>query len=211
MKKFILTHIRSVFGVSFTAFFTAFLAVSTLTSSTAEAFDFSVLGAASSSSYSITPAPAVFSGGAGFGLGVRLGFDLFPFFSWEVGALYIGYSLSAMTATLNYNYIQIPVLLRFTPIPFVALEAGGYYGIPSSTTSTGAVPPELMNAALPTYSSSNDYGLLIGAGVRLPLLPLMSIRADALYEYGLANVSTGTSTQNARNLDIWAGVMISLL
>ena len=98
-----------------------------------------------------------------------------------------------------------------TPIPFIALEAGGYYGIPSSTTATGTVPTSLVSAASPTYSSSNDYGLLIGAGVRLPLLPLLSIRADALYEYGLANVSTGTATQYSRNLDIWAGVMISLL
>ncbi|MEO7161501.1 MAG: outer membrane beta-barrel protein [Bdellovibrionia bacterium] len=216
IKSILLKIFRTPLGHSFFTFYLSlFLAIAIADVSSAEAFDFSIIGAASSSSYSITPPPDVLAGGAGFGLGVTLGFDLIPFFSLESGALYIVHSLSAsvgnLTARINYNYLQIPALLRFTPVPFITLEAGGYYGIPISTSSTGVIPSSLVSSTSSTYSSSNDFGFLVGAGLRFPLLPVMSIRLDALYEYGLTNVSTGTATQYSRNLDIWAGVTLSLI
>jgi hypothetical protein len=181
----------------------------------AAAFDLSIIGAASSSSYRITPAPDVLAGGTGFGLGVLMGFDLFPFFALETGVLYLGHNLAAtaggVTANISYNHIQFPALLRFAPITFFELELGGYYAIPASASSTGDILSELVSSASSSYTSSNDFGLLLGAGLRMPLLPLMSLRVDALYEYGLKNLSTGTSTQYSRSLDIWAGVMISLI
>lgn len=154
-------------------------------------------------------------GGTGFGLGVTLGFDLFPFFSLETGALYLAHNLSAAVGssatTINFHYLQIPALLRFSPVLFLDLEAGVYYGIPLSTSSTGNIPPSLVKAGSSGYSSSNDIGLLLGAGLRFPLLPLMSLRLDVLYEFGLKDVSTGTASQYSRNLDIWAGVMLSVI
>lgn len=195
--------------------FSVFAVVSIANISSAEAFDFSAMGVASSSSYKVSPTPDVLAGGAGFGLGVTLGFELFPFFSLELGTLYLSHGLSAtagsLTTNINYNYLQIPALIVFTPIPFIALEAGGYYGIPVSTSSTGIVPSTLVQVGSSGYSSSNDFGLLLGAGLRFPLVMLTTLRLDALYEFGLTDVSTGTASQYSRNLDIWAGVTISVL
>ncbi|MFZ9594878.1 MAG: outer membrane beta-barrel protein [Bdellovibrionia bacterium] len=176
------------------------------------ALDFSVLGAVSSSNYSVTPQLAASAGGVGFGGGATLGFDLAPFFSLETGAVLVNHPFSATSlssaVTVNYNYLEIPLLLRFTPVSFVSLAAGPYYGISSSISASGVIPTELQAASLGgAYVRNNDYGLMFGGGIRLPLLPLLRLRFDVFYKYGLANLSAGSASQYARNVDVWAGLM----
>jgi hypothetical protein len=211
MKK-----LKSIQNIKWSALVCSFISSGFLMSesSNAYALDVTVLGTASSSSYSISPAPTVLSGGSGFGLGATIGFDVFPFFELETGVLFESHSfsntVSTYVSTITNNYFQIPVLLRCVGIPFVSIEGGFYYGIPSSASITGTVAPALSGTS-PSYKASHDAGLMVGAGLKLPLLPLTSLRLDILYEYGLTNLSTGTSTQYARNIDIWAGVMLGLL
>ena len=52
---------------------------------------------------------------------------------------------------------------------------------------------------------------MVGAGVRWPIAPLLKFRLEVLYEFGLANLaSTAGQTQNSRNVDILAGLMLDI-
>src|SRR5687767_10246230 len=103
-------------------------------SPSAQAFDLSVLGAVAVSNYNFSPTPAVSpSTGVNFGGGALAGFELNPFFAFETGALYLTHSYSqtflGFTTTYGYNYLEIPAMVRFSPIGFVAVNLGAYYGI----------------------------------------------------------------------------------
>lgn len=166
--------------------------------SSARALDFSAFGAYTVTNYNFTPSTSSASGNA-FGLGATVGMDWVPFLSLETGALFLThvYSPGGVSAsTVSSNYLDIPLLLRLSPINFFSLNAGPYYGFAMSSTGS---------------SVSNDYGLLMGLSLRVPLLPLLKARADAMYEYGLANISpVASSTQNSRNFIFLAGVMLDL-
>lgn len=160
------------------------------------ALDFSVLGAVTRSDYSISPAVSL-SPGLGFGGGATAAMSLSPFFSLESGVLLLNHSFTINEGTSTQSswslrYFDIPLLLRFSPISLIAIEGGAYYGISHSGTS------------------SNDFGFLVGAGIRWPIAPLWKIRADMLYEFGLANLASGSSTQHSRSVDFLAGVMLDI-
>jgi hypothetical protein len=183
---------------------------SALNATAAHAFDLSALGALTISNYSFSPqVTPSFGAGTSLGLGVLVGSDLIAGVGFEVGAFYMARSISASgTATsvnVNYGFIEIPAMIRVTTIPFVILEAGPYVGIgTSASVSTGGV-------SLSGSSPRTDFGLKGGAGLMFPILPLLSLRAEGMYSLGFTDISTaGTSTQNSRNIDILAGVTLSL-
>jgi hypothetical protein len=112
----------------------------------------------------------------------------------EGGVLYLGHSYqitAPYSQSVSVQMTEIPYLLRFSPIPFVDFAGGGYLGFPNQGGAT-------------------DIGLLIGAGVRVPLSPLIKARFLALYEWGFANLGTSARSLNSRNLDLLAGMMIDL-
>jgi len=181
----------------------------------AHAFDVSLLGAMTVSNYSLSaPTDIPSSTGVAFGLGGTVGFDLNPFFSIETGLLYLKHSystnLNLTNQSFTYDYTTIPLLLRLNPISLISFGAGFYYGIATSTsvdTTVGTAVSTTMDSP-----HTNDFGLMAGVGVRLPLIPmLLKLRADVLYEFGLVNLSaTPGVSQKARNLDFFAGLMLDI-
>lgn len=188
--------------------------------SQAYALDLSVLGNMSYSNYLLntTPAPVSSPGLVGFGFGATATIDFTSHLGLEGGALYVSHPFATnvynssintvVNTNYNYNFFQIPLFLKISPISILSVNFGGYYGIATSTSasssnagSTSVVAPPLVN----------DYGLIGGVGVRIPVLPLLKIRGDIMYEYGLAILSkTADSSQYTRSLDFWAGVVLSL-
>lgn len=184
--------------------------------SVVSAFDFSLLGTFSVSSYNYNPDPGLdLSKGVGFGAGATIGFDWVPFFSWETGVLYMSHSMTVSTNNfdITYRYVDIPLWLRFSPIDLISINVGGYYGIAANTTvNNGNAPRTLIGKdASGNIQKNNDFGLLGGVSLRFPLAPLIKLRLDALYQLGLVNISTGTSSQNSRNLNFLAGFMFDLI
>ena len=76
--------------------------------------------------------------------------SLNPFFSVESGALLLDHSYSltsgATTTSVSYSYLDIPLLLRFSPIGLISVDGGVYYGVPLSIVSA---PTEMLSAPNP--------------------------------------------------------------
>jgi len=84
---------------------------------------------------------------------------------------------AAGSASLNMNYINIPVMLQYYLIPGLALEAGPQFGLLLSAKAEG----EDIKDAFKT----TDFGINFGASYKLPLLPL---GVFARYSLGLTNL-----------------------
>jgi hypothetical protein len=183
------------------------VAISAMNVTSAHAFDISALGALTLSNFSGSDAPAS-SIGTSVGVGALIGTDFMPGFGIETGAFYMARSSSSTLVGIQFNssygVIEIPAMLRVTLIPLLIVEAGPYIGIPiSASLSSGGV-------SLTSTKPNVDVGLKGGLGVSIPILPTLSLRGEGMYSLGLSNMSTGTGTLNARNIDILAGVTFGL-
>ena len=196
---------------TYTLIFSLFFGASSLSARAAHALDFSLFGIVTPSNYNVSPAPSSTSSSITFGLGGTVGFGLSPFFSLETGALFLPRTFTQTTAgfenTRSVSYMEIPVLLRISPMSLFSVNAGLYYGIPTASSVKVTTSGTTTSGTSP---NPTDYGLLLGASVRIPVAPFLKIRGDLLYRIGLANMDLGSATISSRNFDLWAGLMLDV-
>jgi hypothetical protein len=124
-----------------------------------------------------------------FGAYVNLNFS--DKFGISPEVLYSVYGSKWNNVSVDFNYLAIPVMLRFKPIKFLSLEAG-----PQFSFLTKA------DASIKDQLKSNDFGLAFGAGLHLPL----GFNIGARYIYGFSNISdVSDQTINSRTLQLYAG------
>ncbi|HEY3403941.1 MAG TPA: porin family protein [Ohtaekwangia sp.] len=80
------------------------------------------------------------------------------------------------------NYIAIPVMLCFKPIPLLSLEAGPQFNILLNAEADG---DDIKNQL-----KKNEFGLGVGAGLHLPL----GLNAGVRYIVGFTNISDADPT-----------------
>jgi hypothetical protein len=97
--------------------------------------------------------------------------------------LYSAYGTEWNNAKVDFDYVSIPVMLRFKPIDLVSLEAGPQFSLltKANMENTGDVKDQLK---------SNDFGLAFGAGLHLPL----GFNAGARYVLGFTDINDVSST-----------------
>ena len=109
--------------------------------------------------------------------------------------LYTAYGSEWDNVKVDLDYLAIPVMLRFKPVPLLSLEAGPQFSFltKANVEDFGDVKDQLK---------SNDFGLAFGAGVHLPL----GFNAGARYILGFTDISdvSGESIKN-RNFQIYLG------
>ena len=96
---------------------------------------------------------------------------------------------------VDFDYLAIPVMLRFKPIKFLSLEAGPQFSFltKAETEDAGDVMDQLKK---------NDFGLAFGAGVHLPL----GFNAGARYVLGFTDISDVSSESiKNRTFQIYVG------
>jgi hypothetical protein len=96
---------------------------------------------------------------------------------------------------VDYDYIAIPVMIRFMPIKMLVIEAGPQFSFltKAKVEEVGDVKDQLKN---------NDFGAAFGAGVKLPL----GFNAGIRYVYGFTNISdVSEETIKNRTFQIYAG------
>ena len=128
-------------------------------------------------------------------LGAYLNLNLSDKFGITPEVLYTAYGSKWDDAKVDFDYIAIPVMLRFKPIDFLSLEAGPQFSFltKAEVEDVGDVMDELKK---------NDFGLAFGAGVHLPL----GFNAGARYVLGFTDISDVSSESiKNRTFQIYVG------
>ena len=130
-----------------------------------------------------------------FHLGAYVNINLSDKFGITPEVLYSAYASNWDNIKVDFDYISIPVMLRFKPIPLLSLEAGPQFSFltKANVENIGDVKDQLKN---------NDFGLAFGAGLHLPL----GLNAGVRYVLGFTNISD-VSEQSIKNrtFQIYAG------
>jgi hypothetical protein len=130
-----------------------------------------------------------------FHVGAFLNLNLSKNFGITPEVLYTAYGTKWEDVKVNYDYIAIPVMLRFIPVEILSIEAGPQFSFltKAEVEGVGDVKDQLKN---------NDFGLGFGAGLHLPIGLMIGTR----YILGFTNISdvSDESVQN-RTLQIYAG------
>jgi hypothetical protein len=136
--------------------------------------------------------------------------------SLESGILYTSHSYLADQGYDNngskrydYQYATVPLLLRVSPLPLLSIAGGVFHSWGISTMAVSASAPDVSSSV--KTGSKNNYGFLIGAGLKLPVAPFIKWRFDAFYEIGFANLSASSSyVEKSRNINVLTGVTLDL-
>jgi hypothetical protein len=126
----------------------------------------------------------------GFGFGAFLTYAFSPMFAVQPELLYTmkgaKYELGAESAKLNFNYLQIPVLLKLTPEvqgnikPFIFAGPALSFLMSANVSDGGSV--DVKDAF-----KSTEFGILFGAGADFPM-SRGKITIDGRYDLGLSNL-----------------------
>lgn len=117
---------------------------------------------------------------------------------------------AAATVVNNFNYIEIPVLLKWMIIPVGPVKPYLAAGPSLSFLMSAESKTELAGASdtqdIKDSLGAADYSAVIGAGVRIGLA-VVSLHAEVRYAIGLADVSdtSGYSLKN-NTVSILAGI-----
>ena len=160
----------------------------------------SVLGAASLQNPSVSDngQHVKVDGSTSFGGGLAAEGVIGDALGLEVGALYLNHEFKRDTAnffnttiasTVHSGYLQIPVLLRYHPIPFVNLGVGGYY---SRVLSGWNVSASGFGDVGANYDK-NDFGLVAAVGTIVPLGDNFALTGDVRYARSLTDSARQTN------------------
>jgi hypothetical protein len=158
-------------------------------------------------------------GASGYILGIRSDAGLVPMFSLQTELLVTERSFQLPSGSVqnwgeHLTYLQVPILLKFSPLPG-AVQPYAYLGPDigfklsaslDSGSSSGMDASSLFNSV--------DLNLDAGLGIQFEILPVLWIFAEGRYSYGLVNVynnvQAGSSLGDLRSRDVkWlAGVML---
>jgi hypothetical protein len=102
----------------------------------------------------------------------------------------VGIDPNELTATLNYNYIELPIQAMYgldAGPGRVVLGAGPYLGylLSGSVTSMGQTEPGNLDD-----TNRLDFGAALSVGYELP----MGVTVSAYYSHGFANLAKSTAT-----------------
>jgi Outer membrane protein beta-barrel domain len=100
--------------------------------------------------------------------------------------------------TVSLNYLSIPILLSFKPIPLLSIQVGPQFGILMNTSQN--ITSNGKNAF-----KSGDFAIVGGAQLNVG-----GFKAGARYIFGLTNINDVTSvdTWNNRNIQFYVGFRI---
>jgi hypothetical protein len=115
---------------------------------------------------------------ADFHFGGYLNLNLSENFGITPEVLFSAHGTKWEELKVDYDYIAIPVMVRFMPVQYLSLEAGPQFSflIKAEAEEIGDIKDQLK---------SNDFGLAFGAGVHLPV----GLRVGARYVLGFTDIS----------------------
>jgi len=124
---------------------------------------------------------------SGFNAGVFSTIHLFNSFLLipEISYSEEGLRAEDSSNTVNYNYLNVPILLKYQHQSGIFIETGPQIGFYlNSNTNLGG-----MNTDLKSVSNSTAFSWVFGTGYKTPAFPL---GLDIRYNWGISNIETYT-------------------
>jgi hypothetical protein len=115
----------------------------------------------------------------------------------SLGSLYNGISLTDI-AKIKLQYISIPILLDYKPIPFLTLQAGPQFGILMNQTKP-------LSANAKDAFKKGDLSLLLGAQ-----LNVFKFRVYARYAVGLSDINDFDNKEKWNSQTVQLGLGLAL-
>ena len=98
-----------------------------------------------------------------------------------------GSTLDLSSETIHkFNYLNIPVVLKFYPVDFLSLQAGPQFGF---LTSAKEVVDNISQDIKTIYKDS-DLSLILGIGLELPF----GLNIDGRYNVGISDINDDPNT-----------------
>jgi hypothetical protein len=177
--------------------------------SDARATGLGVYGIAGLTGSSATPPgpilPPAYHGRWNLGFGGFVRGDMVPGFELEIGASFLKrtYRLNDV-GNMDFQTLEIPVMVRVTGIPILTLGAGTY-----GAFKVGDRNVEPAAAGLAPTLKGFDFGLVGALGVEFPFGPA-GVFAELRYLFGLSDLDDGAYSLQTRNFQGIAGVRIGI-
>ena len=161
------------------------------------------------------------SSNAAFGLGVLISKEFSPLIEVETGLLYLNEKFTTTTTTIasgsvstmvfNSKRIHLPVMVRFTALPFLSAGVGVFYenGIGDLDLVTdGVASSSAFNSA---GINKSDYGLDFDLRLKWPVLPKIDFVADLRSQWGVRErfMDSSQRTYFAKSIQALAGVNLN--
>jgi hypothetical protein len=183
----------------------------------AKAFDLEAVGTLNLIFPAQTSLVTTASGGSPMtvGFGVLANFDLSRAFALDIGGIYQprAYIYDGFQ-TVTLTMLEIPAMIRFTPLPIVSFAAGAYfaYGLGTYSIQTNGAPTSQPASYSSTGNSQVDWGLAASVAAAIPLIPDLSLLFDLRYYFGLQNMlpSNGASSVFLRDFQLLAGLKLNI-
>jgi hypothetical protein len=131
-----------------------------------------------------------------FNAGILASIPLFNSFTLQPEAVYSGQGAketeSGVSGTINYDYINVPVLFKYNHSSGLFAETGPQVGfLTAAKVSAQGASQDIKNE-----TQSVDFSWAFGLGYKIPDI---NLGIDLRYNLGLTNVEKGTATGTAKN------------
>ena len=105
------------------------------------------------------------------------------------------YSFSTTSGEANFDYINIPIILKLYTAAGINIQVGPQIGFLSGAEAKQTIGGVTTTTNLSSFYKNNDISLALGLGWDLPF----GLTIDARYNLGLTKINDGTNPSDTKN------------
>jgi hypothetical protein len=144
--------------------------------------------------------------------GALLDLGLSGMTSFETGALYnisrFSGNTNGVDFTLSVPSVNVPVLIRFHPLPLLSFGLGGYYSYRTGNVKVESI--SVPNVSIANNTSKSDYGAVGSVRLHLPVGALTTFIVDGRYLYGIPDLDKTGAKFKTRQIQAFAGLRFGI-
>ncbi|MFT4738230.1 MAG: hypothetical protein ACJAZM_002016 [Cyclobacteriaceae bacterium] len=110
---------------------------------------------------------------------------LYSFQSFEYDFSQANVGNTVASATQDFHYVTIPIIVKFSPVPVLNVQVGPQFGMLLSANQVGDIAGNAASFDIEDELASTDIGLNLGVGADLPF----GLQVSARYVIGLSDVN----------------------
>jgi hypothetical protein len=131
---------------------------------------------------------------------------------FELAGLYTRRSVSGPLSSISsFTYVQVPLLLKFTPVSWLSFGVGAYGGYALGDVSNTGPAGDAQLAYADLGYTRLDWGAAGSFGVQFRIRGPIAFFLDGRFMYGLQNIEAepvGGSVSQWMEASVWGGLRI---